>query len=1082
MSYSDYLHLDRILEQQRPLSSAHDEMLFIIQHQTSELWMKLAIHELEAAREALKADDLSNMFKMLARVSRIFEQLNNAWDVLRTMTPADYTKFRAALGPSSGFQSYQYRLIEYILGNRNPNMLKPHEHVPEVHRRLVAELERPSFYGEVVRLLYRYLEGMGIAGVLKKELFELPNEMIYLDGNSLGPLPRGAVERAVHTMQEEWGGQLIRAWNTADWISLPQRVGDRLTKIIGAELGSVTTGDTLSIKVYQALAAAIEMRPDRKVILSDSGNFPTDIYIADGLLELINRGYTMRLVAPDEIVGSIDDSVAAVMLTHVDYRTGRMHDMAAVTHRAHSAGSVMIWDLAHSAGAVPLSLAECNAEFAVGCTYKYLNGGPGAPAFIYARPDIVPQVKPALSGWMGHEAPFMMETQYRPAMSIERLRVGTPPIVQLSILDKALDVFDGVNMDDIRSASIALSELFIAEVEKSCPELRLVSPRNPAERGSQVSFAFEHGYAAIQALIDQGVVGDFRTPDVMRFGFTPLYIDENDVRSAVDVIETVMNRRLWDDRRWPAAAAISCLFLAWEAYCSISGVSQATLPSPSSVAIQTWENRGELWENLLPTLRATLLGFSVSLVSALLLSVLVDFRPTLRKALFPVFIISQTLPLIAIAPLVVLWFGFGLLPKILLVALVTFFPMLVALSEGYEATEEEIEELLRSMGATRTQRFVLARFPSALPYFFAGLRISITYAVVGAIFAEYAGRKQIMSTRIRRRTMLGLLSAIAAPASPIFARAATRVSVALDWTANTNHIGLFVSREKGFYREAGLEVDILPYTDTSAGTLVASGVADFGILSSIGLFTQRAAGADLVATYAVTQTETGRLVFNGDRDDIRRPKDLDGMTYGGFGSAWEKALIQSMIRHDGGTGDFETITLGTSAYQALASGAVDFTLEVYPWEGVKAELEGVSQRRFRYADFGVPDEHTTLIGSSRTRLTRDPDAAAAFIRATRQGYEFAVTNPDEASDILLAANRTAPIDRALVRASLQVLIDGGYLKAAGVPTGTIGHDKMEAIGTFLYQKGMLKDGRGAPLTLKPDFGSYYTNELLGDPA
>ncbi len=391
----------------------------------------------------------------------------------------------------------------------------------------------------------------------RKDLFDIPEGVIYLDGNSLGPLPKGTAARAADVIASEWGTQLIRAWNAADWISLPTRVGDKIAGLIGAETGSVATGDTLSIKVFQALAAALKMRPDRRVILSDSGNFPTDLYMAQGLMGTIDKDYALRTPAPEDVAQAITTDVAVVMLTQVDYRSGRMHDMKAITAKAHAAGAVMIWDLAHSAGAVPVDMAGCNAEFAVGCTYKYLNGGPGAPAFIYARPDIIETVDPALAGWMGHDAPFAMELDYRPAMSTERLRVGTPPIVQLSLLDAAMTVWDGVQMDDIRAASIALSEMFIAEVEARCPELTLASPRAADERGSQVSFAFEHGYAAMQALIDRGVIGDFRAPNIMRFGITPLYLDKADITAAVDVLEDVMTHKLWDDPAYQTKSKVT---------------------------------------------------------------------------------------------------------------------------------------------------------------------------------------------------------------------------------------------------------------------------------------------------------------------------------------------------------------------------------------------------------------------------------------------------------------------------------------------------------------------------------------------
>jgi kynureninase len=391
----------------------------------------------------------------------------------------------------------------------------------------------------------------------RKDLFEIPEGVIYLDGNSLGVLPKGASARAAQVIETEWGAELIRAWNSAGWMDMPRQVGNRIAGLIGAEEGSVATGDTLSIKVYQALAAALRMRPDRRVILSDSGNFPTDLYMAQGLIDTIDKGYELRTPPPEDVAGAITEDVAAVMLTHVDYRSGRMHDMAAITRRAQAAGAVMIWDLAHSAGAVPVDLAGAGAEFAVGCTYKYLNGGPGAPAFIYVRPDIVEGVKPALAGWLGHAAPFAMEPGYRPAMSTERMRVGTPPVLQLAVLQEALKVWDGVDMEELRAASVALSERFIAEVEAHCPGLVLASPRDATRRGSQVSFAFEHGYAAMQALIDRGVIGDFRAPDIMRFGFTPLYLDEADVVAAAQVIRTVLETEAFRDPRYQTRSRVT---------------------------------------------------------------------------------------------------------------------------------------------------------------------------------------------------------------------------------------------------------------------------------------------------------------------------------------------------------------------------------------------------------------------------------------------------------------------------------------------------------------------------------------------
>lgn len=314
-------------------------------------------------------------------------------------------------------------------------------------------------------------------------------------------------------------------------------------------------------------------------------------------------------------------------------------------------------------------------------------------------------------------------------------------------------------------------------------------------------------------------------------------------------------------------------------------------------------------------------------------------------------------------------------------------------------------------------------------------------------------------------------------AVPAAAHAAS-IKVALDWTPNTNHIGLYVAQAKGFYEEVGLAVDILPYTDTSAGTLVANQIADFGIIGPLSLFTQHTAGADLVGVYAVVQHETGRLVFNDTRSDIQRPRDLDGLTYGGFGTNWENALIGSMIRADGGKGDFVNVTLGTSAYEALANGAVDFTLDVSTWEGVKARLDGAAQRAFIYADFGVPDQHTTMIGSSGSYLDAHPDDARAFLAATQRGYAYAVAHPDEAADILVAASNDMLTDKVFVRASLQSLIDGNYFIGTDGVIGTIDDAKMAALGQYLFGIDMLNDGNGTPLAAMPDFAGYYSNAYL----
>ncbi len=390
-----------------------------------------------------------------------------------------------------------------------------------------------------------------------RAMFDLPDGVIYLDGNSLGPLPKAAAARVAKTVTEEWGQMLITGWNKAGWMDQPARVGDRIAKLIGAEAGTVVMGDTLSIKVYQALASALEMNPTRRVILSDTGNFPSDLYMADGLVRTLGNGYALKTVAPEEVYDAIDETVAVTMITEVDYRTGRKHDMAALTKRAHEMGALTIWDLAHSAGALPVHLAAVGADFAVGCTYKYLNSGPGGPAFIYVAPRHAEAARPALSGWLGHEAPFAFDLGYRPGRGSERMRVGTPPILQLAALEAALDVWDGVDMNDLRARSLHLGDLFIQGVEAACPDLTLATPRAHDQRGSQVSFRHPEGYAIMQALIARGVIGDFRAPDILRFGFTPLYIGPTEVQAAVDILADIMKNRLWDRPEYKARSKVT---------------------------------------------------------------------------------------------------------------------------------------------------------------------------------------------------------------------------------------------------------------------------------------------------------------------------------------------------------------------------------------------------------------------------------------------------------------------------------------------------------------------------------------------
>ena len=390
-----------------------------------------------------------------------------------------------------------------------------------------------------------------------RAMFHIPDGVVYLDGNSLGAMPIAAKARIARVMADEWGEQLIRGWNTAGWMTQPRRVGDRIARLIGAPAGTVVMGDTLSIKLYQALAAALDLNPRRRVILSDNGNFPSDLYIAQGLTRMLARGLELKVLDPAAVADAIDESVAVLMLTEVDYRTGRLHDMNALTRKAHAAGVVTVWDLAHSAGAIPVDLTAAGADFAVGCTYKYLNGGPGAPAFIYVAPRHAQAALPALSGWMGHREPFAFDLDYRAGIGIERMRVGTPPVLALAVLDAALDVWEDVSLDDVRAQSIALSELFVREIEARCPDLVLASPRDAAARGSQVSFRHPDGYAIMQALIERGVIGDFRALDRLRFGFTPLYLGPDDILRGVDIIAEVIASRCWDNPKYRQKALVT---------------------------------------------------------------------------------------------------------------------------------------------------------------------------------------------------------------------------------------------------------------------------------------------------------------------------------------------------------------------------------------------------------------------------------------------------------------------------------------------------------------------------------------------
>lgn len=387
-----------------------------------------------------------------------------------------------------------------------------------------------------------------------RERFDLPAGVIYLDGNSLGARPRAALARAQDVVAREWGGDLIKSWNSAGWFDLPKRLGDRLAPLVGAGPGEVAVTDTTSLNLFKALAAALRIQAQgsaagRRVIVTERSNFPTDIYMAEGLCRWLERGYRVRLVdSVDEIAAALDADCAVLMLTHVNYRTGYQHDMAALTRLAHQAGALAVWDLAHSAGAVPVDLNASDADFAVGCTYKYLNGGPGAPAFIWVPHKHQARFDHPLSGWWGHASPFAMAPAFAPVAGIGRALCGTQPIVSLALVECGLEIFEATDMAAVRAKSLALTDLFIELVESRCGghPLGLVTPREHARRGSQVSFTHPHGYAVMSALIARGVIGDYREPEIMRFGFTPLYTSFADVWDAVEILKDILDRGDYD--------------------------------------------------------------------------------------------------------------------------------------------------------------------------------------------------------------------------------------------------------------------------------------------------------------------------------------------------------------------------------------------------------------------------------------------------------------------------------------------------------------------------------------------------------
>ncbi|MED5618651.1 kynureninase [Ideonella sp. BN130291] len=398
-----------------------------------------------------------------------------------------------------------------------------------------------------------------------RDQFELPPGLIYLDGNSLGVLPKATAARVQQVVQQEWGHDLIRSWNTAGWITLPQRVGDKIATLVGAGPGELVVADSTSVNLFKVLSAALAISqadsPTRRVILSERHNFPTDLYIAEGLAR--ERGFELVLCDDPEQIEPLlaERNVAVLMLTHVNYRTGRMHDMASVTRHAHEAGTLALWDLAHSAGAVPVDLHAAEADFAVGCGYKYLNGGPGAPAFVWSHPRHAERFWQPLSGWMGHAAPFEFTPQYRPAPGIARYLCGTPAVIAMAALECGVDtVLAAGDMQALRRKSIALTRLFMALAAERCDGhgLTLASPADDARRGSQVCLSHPSaGYPIMQALIARNVIGDFRAPDILRFGFTPLYTRFVDVWDAVEQLRQVLASGEWREARFNQRAAVT---------------------------------------------------------------------------------------------------------------------------------------------------------------------------------------------------------------------------------------------------------------------------------------------------------------------------------------------------------------------------------------------------------------------------------------------------------------------------------------------------------------------------------------------
>ncbi len=387
-----------------------------------------------------------------------------------------------------------------------------------------------------------------------RDRFDLPEGVIYLDGNSLGPLPSATAARLQEMTAKEWGEGLIRSWNTHDWIGAPQRVGAKIAPLIGAKPHEVIVADSTSVNIFKLLIAAARLS-DRRTILSESGNFHTDLHIAAGMAEL--TGMTLDIAPRGEIERRIGADTNLLLLTHVHYKTAERFDMAALTALAKSAGARVIWDLSHSAGAAPVHLNDSGAELAVGCGYKYLNGGPGAPAFLYVAEHLQEQLTSPLTGWMGHARPFAFTDDYQPAPGISRFLAGTPPVLGIAALESGLAAFEGLTMERVWSKSRALFDVFHALMEQRCPELACITPRGEEQRGSHISFAHPNAFEICQALIAEGVIGDFRAPDVLRFGLTPLYLGFEDIWRGVEILARIMESESWRDPKYAVRGKVT---------------------------------------------------------------------------------------------------------------------------------------------------------------------------------------------------------------------------------------------------------------------------------------------------------------------------------------------------------------------------------------------------------------------------------------------------------------------------------------------------------------------------------------------